>query len=493
MPLPPTPPFAGARPAAYVAALTTTALLLLTAATATTSGSPTTTALFVAGATLAWAGLVVAAGSLAPREAMWLGLCCALVAGVGLALAPPILSDDVFRYLWDGRVTLSGTSPYRYAPDDPHLAPLRDALWRRVNNPEIPTIYPPAAQALFALCDAIAHTPLPVKAAMLAAHLATVPLVARLAPATMTSRATLVFALCPLALTESALSGHVDAVVGLAIAAAVLALHRSRAFVAVLFVALASATKLVGLALAPLVALRNRRAALLAVLLSLAPLLALAGAGGSETMGGLGNYARRWRGNEGAFVVLEGVASVAVDAVAALTGSTPTHLRVPALRGPIEALRGTSLDPRAGLNGPKKSVPDPTDFQRSYVAGLLARALALALVMGLALWLVRSKAEPLVAARLVLLVALLLAPQLHPWYLLWLVPLECAAGGLAGLVWTVSALVAYAPADRWLGERVWAEPDGAGVAVHGLVWVALAVEGWAGWRARPRKVLRAAS
>jgi len=484
--------------------------MLLAAATAATSDSPTNTALFVAGASFAWAGLVVTAGALSGRESLWLALGCASVVGIALVLAPPLLSDDVYRYLWDGRVTLSGTSPYRYAPDDPHLAALRDALWRRINNADIPTIYPPAAQLLFAACDAIAHTPLPVKALMLAAHLATIPIVGRLAGAAVTAsaavtaaasaassaasaRATLVFALCPLALTESALSGHVDAVAGLAIALGLLALVRSRVVVAALFFALASATKLVGLLLAPLVAVRDRRAALLAIVLSLLPLLALAGAGGRESTGGLGHYARRWRGNEGAFVVAEYVAARGVDGVASVTNSSPTHIRFPALRCAIEALRGTPIDPRAGLVGPKKFVQDVTDFQRVYVAGLAARAMVLALLLGLVAWLVRTRVEPLRAARLVLLIALLFAPQLHPWYLLWLLPLECASGGVAGLVWAASALTAYAPADRWLSERIWAEPSGARLLVHGLVWLVLAAEGLAILRARPRKVAGAAS
>ena len=35
----------------------------------------------------------------------------------GLVLgASPELSDDVYRYVWDGRVLLQGTSPYRHAP-----------------------------------------------------------------------------------------------------------------------------------------------------------------------------------------------------------------------------------------------------------------------------------------------------------------------------------------------------------------------------------------
>ncbi len=37
-------------------------------------------------------------------------------------LTPPRSSTDAWRYVWDGRVTLSGTSPYRYVPLDDHLA-----------------------------------------------------------------------------------------------------------------------------------------------------------------------------------------------------------------------------------------------------------------------------------------------------------------------------------------------------------------------------------
>jgi len=472
---------------AHAAVVAVVALLVAAAIVAAHTGSPTTTALFVALASLAWGVLLVTAGALTPRRALGLGFLGALVAGLALLCAPPVLSDDLYRYLWDGRVTLAGVNPYRYAPDAAALVPLHDALWRRINHPEIPTIYPPFAQLLFAVCDAVAHAPVAIQALMLAAHLATVPLVAALAPEAWRPRATLAFALCPLALAESALAGHVDAVVGLLLAAGVLALVRARSRVAAGLLALATATKIVGLVLAPLVALRSRRDALLAVALGAAALLPLAGAGG-DSPGGLGHYSRRWRGNEGAFAVVERAAEVGVDVVAGWTNSSPTHLRLPALRGVLERVRGTPLDPRAALLGAKKSVPDPTDFQRAYVAGLIARFVVVALVLALGVWLVRRQVAPLDAARAVVLAVLLFAPQLHPWYLLWLLPLECAAGGVAGLVYAVVVLAAYAPADRWLVERVWAEAPGARVVIHGAVWAVLAVE--LAVRSRPRAPTR---
>ena len=73
--------------------------------------------------------------------------------------AEPSLSDDVYRYVWDGRVQAAGINPYRHAPDSPELEHLRDErLHPRINHPHIPTIYPPAAQFLFLACSFVASS-----------------------------------------------------------------------------------------------------------------------------------------------------------------------------------------------------------------------------------------------------------------------------------------------------------------------------------------------
>ena len=74
-------------------------------------------------------------------------------AAFNIALVPslPTLSDDMYRYLWDGRVQAQGINPYRYASSDPHLEYLRDTdIWARMNRIDAHTIYPPFAQAIFA-------------------------------------------------------------------------------------------------------------------------------------------------------------------------------------------------------------------------------------------------------------------------------------------------------------------------------------------------------
>jgi hypothetical protein len=64
----------------------------------------------------------------------------------------PTLSDDMYRYVWDGRVQAQGISPYRYPPEAPELTFLRDnTIYPSINRKPAVTIYPPAAEAAFAL------------------------------------------------------------------------------------------------------------------------------------------------------------------------------------------------------------------------------------------------------------------------------------------------------------------------------------------------------
>ncbi|HXV44820.1 MAG TPA: hypothetical protein VEC96_17285, partial [Anaerolineae bacterium] len=69
-----------------------------------------------------------------------------------LIFTPPTLSDDMYRYIWNGRVQAQGISPYRYAPKAPELAHLRDeAVWPQINRKASVTVYPPAAEMSYAL------------------------------------------------------------------------------------------------------------------------------------------------------------------------------------------------------------------------------------------------------------------------------------------------------------------------------------------------------
>src|SRR5262244_2111684 len=103
-------------------------------------------ALYLAAVALTWRGGL-------SRRALVAVLAVAALMRLVVLLAPPYLSDDINRYVWDGRVEAAGLNPYRYVPADPHLAGLRDeAIYPKINRSDYaPTIYPPVAEYIFFL------------------------------------------------------------------------------------------------------------------------------------------------------------------------------------------------------------------------------------------------------------------------------------------------------------------------------------------------------
>jgi hypothetical protein len=143
-------------------------------------------------------------------------LTVAAVMRLGVLLAPPYLSDDVNRYVWDGRVEAAGINPYRYVPVDPHLATLRDdAIFPNVNRSTYaPTVYPPVAEYIFLIATRVSESLTWMKATMVCFELASVVLLLRLLVLFGLPRERiLIYAWHPLALWEFAGSGHIDAAV----------------------------------------------------------------------------------------------------------------------------------------------------------------------------------------------------------------------------------------------------------------------------------------
>lgn len=106
-------------------------------------------AFYLAPVLCVWGVLVL---GLRPDGANGLGLVGAAISvRVPLLFSPPSLSDDVFRYVWEGEVWRAGLNPFRLAPDAPELTFLRDTIWSQVNHPSVSSIYPPLAQLLFFL------------------------------------------------------------------------------------------------------------------------------------------------------------------------------------------------------------------------------------------------------------------------------------------------------------------------------------------------------
>ena len=200
---------------------------------------------------LAASGLItIFATRCAVRVPVRIGLIVVLGFALAMRLAlvgiEPLLSTDLYRYIWDGRVQAAGINPYLYVPADPALAALRDAaIYPHINRADYAvTAYPPVAEMFFFLVSRIAETTTTIRLAMVACEIAIVAIVIdllrRLAlPAT----AVVAYAWHPLVVWEIANNGHVEALMVALMMFGVWLLVRARRVAGAIAVTLAALAK----------------------------------------------------------------------------------------------------------------------------------------------------------------------------------------------------------------------------------------------------------
>ena len=190
---------------------------------------------------VAWAVAIACLRRTTPRAGLGLVLLGALALRM-VAITPVVpLSDDLYRYAWDGQVQAAGIDPYRYAPTAPELAGLRtdwlfpdDAECARrdqdpgctiINRPDVRTIYPPVAQLWFLAGHSLGASQLRDlgwQLMSLVADLATMALLWRVLVARgRDPRWVAVYAWSPVAVLEAVQNGHVDALATFFVVAAV--------------------------------------------------------------------------------------------------------------------------------------------------------------------------------------------------------------------------------------------------------------------------------
>jgi hypothetical protein len=223
--------------------------------------------------------------------------------------AHPIYEDDFYRYLWDGRTLATGHNPYLHAPSDAfgdeHLPAKFQEILDRVNFPDVPTIYGPICEVVFAAAYWIAPGELwSLKLIFLLADLATMLALFRLLD--RKSRA-LIYAWCPLLILEIAFSAHSDI---LAVCLLTWAMERFAArkpVAACALLALATGAKVVVLPFLPFLLLGSSNPIRLRAGIVFAATLALLHApfamGGGFGEQGLGVFLQRWEFNSLAFAI----------------------------------------------------------------------------------------------------------------------------------------------------------------------------------------------
>ena len=88
------------------------------------------------------------------------------------------VSNDVYRYIWEGYIQNQGFNPYQIAPNDPLLTGLIQGdmatIWQQINHKDLSAAYPPLMMLLFRTLSAISPTPILFKIAMMGFDLMTI-------------------------------------------------------------------------------------------------------------------------------------------------------------------------------------------------------------------------------------------------------------------------------------------------------------------------------
>lgn len=300
-----------------------------------------------------------------PRGGVFVVL-VALALRTAVLMVNPTLSDDVYRYAWEGKVLAHGMNPWRFAPSSPELFGLRDTVVHPfINHPELSAIYPPFAELGFMLVALASYTLLAFKSWIVLHDLVLCAVLAWwCARRGGSAWDALVYAWNPLVVSEYAGNAHHDptGIVWLVLALAWAERAHARSAAAALAAVM---VKLVALPAWPFLmrawSRRVRGVATVGLLVCLAAYLALT----RHPQSGFTAFASHWRHNE-------------------------------ALFGPLARWLGD-------------------EHARWAVIGLVM------LLVGVLAW---RRTGTVVATRLILRAGLVLGPVVHPWYLGWVLALE---------------------------------------------------------------------
>jgi len=169
-----------------------------------------------------------------------------------LALLPAAPSDDIHRYLWEGKLVAQGVSPYGAPARDSRFSEYWDDQWAQMNHLDALTAYPPGAELIFALLTDVVYSPFWFKCIFAALDVGVVALVlALLSKRALPLRWAGWYAFNPVVLLAFAAEGHFDVLMIVPILAAAMALDREKRWQAAAYLGLAVQMKIIAVLALP--------------------------------------------------------------------------------------------------------------------------------------------------------------------------------------------------------------------------------------------------
>jgi len=342
---------------------------------------------------------------LTPKHCLFLGVALC----VFLLPLNALTSNDAQRYLWDGAVFLNGFDPYITGPDDEVLATLRTIWPTPAEHAAYPTLYPPGALMIVAICAGAG----PVygfwlwKLSITLAAIASFVLVYDLLKAQNKLRNFCLMGLSPLLLFEMGAGAHLDIFCVLGIVGALWCVQKDKILLAGIIIGVSATIKFLPAVIAgpylfylkPKKALKLFLGASLSWGLIYASMFGL----GYKPLGLLPTFFEKWRGGAPFYPVLE------------------------------------TLQNKAGLS----------HTQFLFMLGSLA-----VIGFGLSAWRAR-KGSIYTAIMIALATPLLLSPILFSWYLMVFIPLLALKPNMTVISALALTPLSYTVLNKWLSNGVW--------------------------------------
>lgn len=369
-----------------------------------------------------------------------------LITGViALILLIPVdsyTSNDVSRYLFDGKLAISGFDPYRVNHNAPELATLKSQWQPPEEHAKYVTLYPPIALALFSISAAFSHeyATLIWKLFATIASIATLVLGASLLRKTRQQKHLPLLALSPLLILETGIGAHLDSFTALSVCLILWAWLKENTLLTGIFIALGAMIKILPLALLLPAVLSYRRFPQTVILISAVFFTLALGYGltlslGFEPIGSIGVFFQKWRFGSPLFTALESLL-------------TPLWLSITVLS---VLVTGTLIVLIRHIKFRKNQPFNIIEHHTFFIEQM----------------------------QIILALPLLVSPVIFPWYLMIMVPLIILSPQAWLLAWMISLPLTYEVLNLFISEGIWQSAQWPlwviGVALIGFI-------GWQGLR-----------
>jgi len=347
---------------------------------------------------------------LSTKEVLTVGIIFGVLFRLTLLFSSPSLSDDIFRYLWDGRVAAHGINPFQYPPNAEQLGSLRDdEIYPNVNHKEISTIYPPINQITFLGIYKLHPSFVTFKAAFLLFDLLIIWILFLILKAlSINLNRLLIYVWNPLAIIEFAGNGHVDILGILLLTFALWLFLKNRSIGSTFVLALSFLTKYLSLLFLPFVIFFKKGNKIITVLIFIivAAVFYLPYADAGERLfSALFVYSSKWRFNDSIFAVL----------FSTVKSLLPENWIINLMIKP----QGFSPDPETLAS---RGTDLALHISKFFVAAIFS-SIFVNYLLRFKKDLTKEGNVWIFKLGLILLgTFFLLSPILHPWYLCWILP-----------------------------------------------------------------------